>query len=111
MKRSFLHKYLVTAVIFFFLPLILIFSQKKSENDFPGKADLYKAKKYALEYLDLPVRHKVFIPFVSAYHKTGQLAHKIAEGIRLAGDFDVEVLIWSNRPSANWTRKLPNAPP
>lgn len=51
MKRSFLHKYLVTAVIFFFLPLILIFSQKKSENDFPGKADLYKAKKYALEYL------------------------------------------------------------
>ena len=51
MKRSFLHKYLVTTVIFFFLPLILIFSQKKSENDFPGKADLYKAKKYALEYL------------------------------------------------------------
>jgi hypothetical protein len=51
MKRSFLHKYLVTTVIFFFLPLILIFSQKKSENDFLGKADLYKAKKYALEYL------------------------------------------------------------
>lgn len=51
MKRSFLHKYLVTTVTFFFLPLILIFSQKKSENDFLGKADLYKAKKYALEYL------------------------------------------------------------
>jgi flavorubredoxin len=49
------------------------------------------SEKYALEYLNLPVRHKVFIPFVSAYHKTGLLAQKIAEGIRLAGDFDVEV--------------------
>jgi NADH oxidase (H2O-forming) len=49
------------------------------------------SEKYALEYLKLPVRHKVFIPFVSAYHKTGLLADKIAEGIRLSGDFDVEV--------------------
>jgi NADH oxidase (H2O-forming) len=49
------------------------------------------SEKYAHEYLKLPVRHKVFIPFVSAYHKTGLLAEKIAEGIRLSGDFDVEV--------------------
>jgi NADH oxidase (H2O-forming) len=49
------------------------------------------SEKYATEHLKLPVRHKVFIPFVSAYHKTGLLADKIAEGIRMAGDIDVEV--------------------
>ena len=49
------------------------------------------SEKYALAHLDLPIRHKVFIPFVSAYHKTGLLADKIAEGIRMAGDIDVEV--------------------
>jgi flavorubredoxin len=48
-------------------------------------------EKYALEHLELPIRHKVFIPFVSAYHKTGLLAQKIAEGIRMAGDIEVEV--------------------
>jgi flavorubredoxin len=49
------------------------------------------SEKYAMDYLELPVRHKVFIPFVSAYHKTGLLAEKIAEGIRQAGDFEVEI--------------------
>jgi len=49
------------------------------------------SERYALEYLKLPVRYKVFIPFVSAYHKTGLLAQKIAEGIRLAGDIEVEI--------------------
>jgi flavorubredoxin len=50
------------------------------------------SEKYALKHLELPIRHKVFIPFVSAYHKTGLLARKIGEGVRLAGDIDVEVL-------------------
>jgi flavorubredoxin len=49
------------------------------------------SEKYSLEHLELPIRHKVFIPFVSAYHKTGLLADKIAEGIRMAGGIDVEV--------------------
>jgi flavorubredoxin len=49
------------------------------------------SEKFASEHLKLPIRHKVFIPFVSAYHKTGLLADKIAEGIRMAGDIDVEV--------------------
>lgn len=48
-------------------------------------------EKYSLEHLELPKRHKVFIPFVSAYHKTGLLAEKIGEGIRSAGNIDVEV--------------------
>ena len=49
------------------------------------------SEQYAMEYLKLPVRHKVFIPYVSAYHKTGKLAQKIAEGVRMAGDIEVEV--------------------
>ena len=50
------------------------------------------SEKYAAEHLELPIKHKVFIPFVSAYHKTGLLAEKIGEGIRMAGDINVEVL-------------------
>lgn len=47
--------------------------------------------KWAREHIDLPIRHQVYIPYVSAYHKTGLIAEKIAEGIRQAGDFHVEV--------------------
>jgi NADH oxidase (H2O-forming) len=50
------------------------------------------SEKYATDHLKLPVKHKVFIPFVSAYHKTGLLAEKIAEGIRMAGEIDIEIL-------------------
>jgi len=50
-----------------------------------------KSEKYAREYLNTPEKRRVFIPFVSAYHKTGALAEKIAEGVRAAGDIDVEV--------------------
>ena len=38
-------------IVFIFLSTGLIFSQKKEEENFLGKADLYKAKKSALEYL------------------------------------------------------------
>ena len=51
MKRLFLSKNLPLAIIFFCMPVILIDGQKKIEKDFLGKADLYKAKKNALEYL------------------------------------------------------------
>lgn len=47
---------------------------------------------YARKLLELPVRSKVFIPYVSAYNKTGLIAEKIGEGIRMAGDLDVEVM-------------------
>jgi flavorubredoxin len=50
------------------------------------------SEKYASEQLQLPIRHKVFIPYVSAYQKTGFLAKKIGEGISQSGDFEVEVL-------------------
>jgi flavorubredoxin len=50
------------------------------------------SEKWATEHIKLPMRHKAFIPYVSAYHTTGLLAEKIAQGIRLAGDIDVETL-------------------
>jgi flavorubredoxin len=49
------------------------------------------SEKYAEEALKMPEKYRVFIPYVSAYHKTGIIAETIAEGIREAGDVDVEV--------------------
>ncbi len=46
---------------------------------------------YAREALSMPEKDIVFIPYVSAYEKTGQVAHKIAEGIKSVADVDVEV--------------------
>lgn len=51
MKRIILLKYIFVAIIFFTLSVSLNFSQKKSDGDFTGKADLYKAKKRALDFL------------------------------------------------------------
>jgi flavorubredoxin len=50
------------------------------------------SEKYAREHLDMPIKHKVFIPYVSAYQKTGMVAQKIAEGIKMSGDVDVEIM-------------------
>ncbi|MDX9906746.1 MAG: FprA family A-type flavoprotein [Bacteroidales bacterium] len=50
------------------------------------------SEKWAKEHLDLPVSRKVFIPYVSAYHKTGKIAEKIREGIISAGSLEAEIL-------------------
>jgi len=39
------------------------------------------SEQYATEALDMPEKMRVYIPYVSAYHKTGQLAQAIAKGI------------------------------
>jgi len=49
------------------------------------------SEQYALEALKVPQKNRVFIPYVSAYQNTGKLAEKIAEGIKMSGDFEVEV--------------------
>lgn len=49
------------------------------------------SEKYAQEAVKYPINHRVFIPYVSAYHKTGVIAEKIAEGILRAGDIEVEL--------------------
>jgi len=50
------------------------------------------SKYYAQKALVRPARPRVFIPYVSAYQKTGMIAELIAEGIRQAGDIDVDVV-------------------
>ena len=43
------------------------------------------------KFVKQPHKDRIFIPYVSAYHKTGVLAEYIAEGIRQAGEFDIEI--------------------
>ena len=64
------------------------------------------SEKYALKHLELPVRHKVFIPFVSAYHKTGLLAENIGEGIGMAGDITVDILDIENATIGELDQKV-----
>lgn len=43
------------------------------------------SEQYSREYLALPQAHRVYIPYVSAYHKTGAIAEAIARGIEESG--------------------------
>jgi flavorubredoxin len=47
---------------------------------------------YAEEALQKPAKPFVFIPYVSAYQKTGMVANLLAEGVRQAGNIDAFVL-------------------
>jgi flavorubredoxin len=47
------------------------------------------SEEYSREHLKYPEKNKVFIPYVSAYQKTGTLAEGIARGLREAGDIEV----------------------
>ncbi len=48
-------------------------------------------ERYAKEYAGLPGKNRVWIAYVSAYQNTGQIAEKIAQGIRSAGNIEAEV--------------------
>ena len=50
------------------------------------------ARKMAQETEDKPVKHKVFMPYVSAYGNTRKIGEKIAEGIKSVGEIDVELM-------------------
>ncbi len=62
--------------------------------------------KYSEEYLQNPYRNKVFLGYVSAYHNTGLIAEKIAEGIRAAGDIDVDLCDVENMDLTTVEQKL-----
>jgi flavorubredoxin len=49
------------------------------------------SERYANEALAMPQQKRVYIPYVSAYHKTGTLAHAIAKG--LASDSNLEIFV------------------
>ncbi len=50
------------------------------------------SEKYSNEFLAQPERKYVFVPYVSAYHKTGMIAEAIAEGIQETGEVDAILL-------------------
>jgi flavorubredoxin len=50
-----------------------------------------RSRVFSEEALQYPEKQRVFIPYVSAYHKTAMLAEALAEGVRSAGDIEVEV--------------------
>jgi len=49
------------------------------------------SKQYSEEALRKPIPNRVLLAYVSAYHNTALIAAKIAEGIRSAGDIDVDL--------------------
>ena len=67
------------------------------------------SEQYSLAHVVLPGKHRVFIPYVSAYHNTGLLADKIAEGVRSAGDVDVEVCDIETMPLGDIDERLTHA--
>jgi len=54
-----------------------------------------KTEELSRKALEMPSKPVVFIPYVSAYHYTANLAEQIAKGIRKTGDF------WNNNWIAN----------
>ncbi|MBE0638704.1 MAG: FprA family A-type flavoprotein [Bacteroidales bacterium] len=67
------------------------------------------SRKYSEEALTIPERPMVYIPYVSAYQKTGAVAHLIADGIRQAGDIDVEVSDIEMVPMGELEEKIAHA--
>ncbi len=55
-------------------------------------------EEYAKEYLMNPVKHTIFIGYVSAYSKTQELAEKLAEGMLMIDEVKVEIHDIENMP-------------
>lgn len=60
----------------------------------------------ALQYIALPDKERVFIPFVAAYNNTGLLAGAIADGVRSAGNIDAEVCDIEHMSAAEMDDKI-----
>ncbi|HSN49816.1 MAG TPA: FprA family A-type flavoprotein [Bacteroidales bacterium] len=58
-------------------------------SDWKKYVDL--SERYAQETLCFPIPNTVFLAYVSAYRNTGLIAEAIAEGIRQAGNIEVDV--------------------
>ena len=68
-----------------------------------------QSKELSEEALAEPERPRVFIPYVSAYQKTGMVAKLIAEGIQQAGDIDVDVCDIEMSPMGELEEKITHA--
>jgi flavorubredoxin len=49
------------------------------------------SEKLSQEYLELPQKNRVFVGYVSAYGYTKEAAEKIAEGLKAAGNIEVDL--------------------
>jgi len=67
------------------------------------------SKEYAEDERTQPEKPRVFIPYVSAYQKTGMVAKLIAEGIQQAGEFDVDVCDIEMSPMGELEEKINHA--
>ncbi|MCK9166930.1 MAG: FprA family A-type flavoprotein [Bacteroidales bacterium] len=65
-----------------------------------------KSERLAKTYLAKPEKKFVYIPYVSAYNKTGMIAQKIAEGIRQIDGLEVEVQDIEMTPIGELEEKL-----
>lgn len=73
-------------------------------NDWEKWVDI--SEQYAKEALQTPQNNYVFIPYVSAYHNTGKMAEAIRDGIRSAGDFEVEVADIESMPLGDMDERV-----
>jgi NADH oxidase (H2O-forming) len=64
------------------------------------------SEQYAREAIAEPMDNQVLIGYVSAYHNTGIMAQKIAEGILSSGDFSVDLCDLENIPIAEVEKKV-----
>lgn len=64
------------------------------------------SEEYAKIAIQKPDAKRVFIAYVSAYHKTGVLAERIAEGIKKAGDIQVDVMDVESTPIGELDAKI-----
>lgn len=63
-------------------------------------------KGYTEEFLKLPKKMKVFIPYVSAYHKTGILAENIAKGLKQVSNIEVDLVDIETTPLGDLEQKV-----
>lgn len=73
-------------------------------NDWKKWVDV--SEQYSSEALATPQDNYVFIPYVSAYDNTGKMAKAIAEGVRSAGNLEVEVADIEMMPLGDLDEKL-----
>ncbi len=64
------------------------------------------SEKYSQEAINAPQLNRVFIPYVSAYGNSGLMAEKIAEGVKIAGNFEVEVADIETMPLGDLDERL-----
>ena len=57
------------------------------------------SEQLSIQATENPLKDRVFVAYVSAYHNTGELAISIAEGLKESGDIEVVVMDIENTPA------------